>query len=63
MTTSDDEVTVRQFDGAAVVRGRTVATFSQAGVRQTTTVRFTDFCLKRDGTWQIVASHQTRIPE
>jgi hypothetical protein len=59
MTTDDDGVTVTRFDTAAVVRGRTVATVFSAGVRQTVTVRFTDFCVKRDGGWLVVASHQS----
>jgi Calcium/calmodulin dependent protein kinase II association domain len=59
MTTDDDEVTVTRFDAAAVVRGRTVRTFVLAGTRQTVVYRFTDVCIKRDGAWQIVASHQT----
>jgi hypothetical protein len=61
MTTDDDVVTVTRFDAAAVVRGRTVATIWFAGVRETKTFRFTDFLIKRDGTWQIVASHQTNV--
>jgi hypothetical protein len=61
MTTDDDAVTVTRFDAAAVVRGRTVATVVSAGTRQTTAVRFTDFFVKREGAWQIVASHQTGV--
>jgi hypothetical protein len=61
MTTDDDRVTVTQFDAAAVVRGRTVATVVLAGTRQTNTVRFTDLFVKRDGAWQVVASHQTSV--
>jgi hypothetical protein len=61
MTTDDDGVTVTRFDAAAVVRGRTVATVVLAGTRQTNTVRFTDFFIKREGAWQIVASHQTSV--
>src|SRR6266850_2207797 len=53
MTTDDDGVTVTRFDAAAVVRGRTVATEVLAGTRQTNTVRFTDFFIKREGAWQI----------
>ena len=61
MTTDDDGVTVTRFDAAAVVRGRTVATVVLAGARQTTAVQFTDFFVKREGAWQIVASHQTSV--
>jgi len=60
MTTDDDSVAVTRFDAAAVVRGRTVATVVSAGTRQTFTVRFTDFLIKREQSWQVVASHQSR---
>ena len=60
MTTDDDSVAVTRFDAAAVVRGRTVATVVSAGTRQTFTVRFTDFLIKRERAWQLVASHQSR---
>ena len=60
MTTDDDGVMVTRFDAAAVVRGRTVATVVFSGTRQTSAVRFTDFFIKRDGAWQVVASHQSR---
>jgi hypothetical protein len=54
-----DDVTITQFGSAAVVRGRMTVIF--AGTRQTITLRFTDFCIKRDRTWQVVASHQSRV--
>jgi hypothetical protein len=60
MATDDDSVTVTRFDAAAVVRGRTVATVVVAGTRQTNTVRFTDFFIKREGAWQVVASHHSQ---
>ena len=61
MTTDDDGVTVTRFDAAAVVRGRTVEAVVLAGTRQTNAVRFTDVFIKREGVWQIVASHQTSV--
>jgi hypothetical protein len=61
MTIDDDGVTVMRFDAAAVVRGRTVATVTLSGTKETTTVRFTDVFVKREGAWQIVASHQTSV--
>ena len=61
MLTDDDGVTVTRVDAAAVVRGRSVATEVLAGTRQTNTVRFTDFFIKREGAWQMVASHQTSV--
>jgi hypothetical protein len=63
MTTDDDGVTVTRLDGAAVVRGRTVATVWLAGTRQTNMVRFSDFFIKREGAWQVVASHQSRAQQ
>jgi Domain of unknown function (DUF4440) len=59
MTT--DDVTVVVYGSAAVVRGRTEATAAIRGTPQTTRVWFTDVCVKRDGAWRVVASHQTRI--
>jgi hypothetical protein len=56
-----DDVTVTQFGSAAVARGRTIAVARVAGAPQTTTIRFTDFCIKRDRAWQVVASHQSRV--
>jgi hypothetical protein len=61
MTTDDDGMTVRLFEGTAVVRGSTVATVASAGTRQANAVRFTDVFIKREGTWQMVASHQTSV--
>jgi hypothetical protein len=61
MTTDDVGVTVRLFDSSAVVRGRTVTTDVVNGTRQTSTIRFTDFFIKRDGIWQMVGSHQTSV--
>jgi len=57
-----DDVTVTQFGLAAVVRGRTTIVHTVADSQQTTTVRFTDFCIKRRNTWQLVSSHQSRLP-
>src|SRR5262249_38804345 len=51
MTIDDDGVTVMPFEGGAVVRGKTVATVVTGGNRQTTSVRFTDVCVRRDGAW------------
>jgi hypothetical protein len=61
MSTDDDGVTVTRFDGAAVVRGRTIETVVLSGSRQTSTVGFTDVFIKRTGSWQVVASHQTGV--
>jgi hypothetical protein len=49
------------YDTAAVVRGRTVATVWFAGIRQTSTVRFTDVFIMRPDGWRLVASHQASV--
>lgn len=60
-TMTTDDVTVNLYGSAAVVRGRTVATITLVGTPQTTRVRFTDLCVKRGSSWQVVASHQSRL--
>ena len=55
-----DEISVRVFGDAAVVRGRTrVAT--GGGRPDRVTLRFTDVFIRRSGQWQVVASHATRL--
>jgi hypothetical protein len=61
MTTNNDSVRITLFDNAAVARGRTTMTVAVGGMRQTTSVQFTDFFVKREGMWQLTASHQTTI--
>ena len=56
-----DEVDVRVFGDCAVVTGRTHARGTQAGVAYDITLRFTDVFVRREGQWQAVASHATRI--
>jgi hypothetical protein len=57
-----DDVAVRVFDEAAVVTGRTFVT--TAGAKpESVTLRFTDVFVRRDGRWQVVASHATRLAD
>jgi ketosteroid isomerase-like protein len=56
-----DDVTVALFGETAVVRGRTVATARMNGVPATARVRFTDVFIKRNGRWQVVASHASPL--
>ncbi|MGE5243559.1 MAG: nuclear transport factor 2 family protein [Betaproteobacteria bacterium] len=56
-----DDLTMTQFGEAAVVRGRTVATVTAGDEPETSTASFTDVCIKREGQWQVVASHQSRV--
>jgi hypothetical protein len=55
-----DDLSVRVFENAAVVTGRT--TVSMGGAKtETVRLRFTDVFIRRGGRWQIVASHATRL--
>jgi ketosteroid isomerase-like protein len=55
-----DDVSVRAFGDAAVVTGRTVVTAGGAAP-ETVRLRFTDVFIRREGRWQVVASHATRL--
>lgn len=55
-----DDLSVRAFGDAAVVTGRTRVTTGGANPG-TLTLRFTDVFVRRDGRWQVVASHATRL--
>jgi uncharacterized protein DUF4440 len=59
-TLTSDDLSVRAFGDAAVVTGRTTATTGGPN-RQTVILRFTDVFVRRDGRWQVVASHATRL--
>ena len=53
-----DDIEVRLFGDSAVVTGRTSARPRQG---EPVVLRFTDFAVKRDGRWVIVASHATAL--
>jgi hypothetical protein len=55
-----DDLDVRVFGDAAVVTGRTTAR-GRDGTR--VVLRFSDFAVKREGRWVIVASHATQLRE
>lgn len=55
-----DDVSVRGFGDTAVVTGRTTVTMGGASPA-TVRLRFTDVFLRREGRWQVVASHATRL--
>ena len=56
---ASDNIVVRAFGDAAVVTGRTTA----SAVGQPVVLRFTDVFVRRDGKWQVVASHATRVAQ
>jgi ketosteroid isomerase-like protein len=56
-----DDVTVALFGDTAIVRGRTVATATLNGAPVTARIRFTDVFIKRNGRWQVVASHASPL--
>jgi ketosteroid isomerase-like protein len=58
-----DEVRVRTFGDTAVATGRTRATGSYRGTSASVVLRFTDVFVRRDGRWQVVASHGTAVAQ
>lgn len=58
-----DDVKVRPFGDLAVVTGRTVAAGSYQGKRAEVELRFTDVFARRNGVWQVVASHGTAVAQ
>jgi ketosteroid isomerase-like protein len=57
-----DDVTVVMFGDTAIVRGRTVASARWNGEPVSAHIRFTDAFIRRNGRWQIVASHASPLP-
>jgi uncharacterized protein DUF4440 len=58
-----DDMTVKVYGATAVVWGRsTVAGHSGSGTPFRIQSRFTDTFVVRDGRWQLVAGHSSRIP-
>lgn len=58
---SVDDVRVRTFGEMAVATGQTRATGSYQGEVASVVLRFTDVFVRRDGRWQVVASHGSNI--
>jgi hypothetical protein len=56
-----DDVVVRLFGDAAVVRGRTSVEATFNGVAVSARIRFTDVFIKRRQHWQVVASHASAV--
>lgn len=58
-----DDVTVALIGDTAVVRGRTAASAKVNGAPVNARIRFTDVFLRRDGRWQVVASHASSLAQ
>ncbi|MGZ4840341.1 MAG: nuclear transport factor 2 family protein [Candidatus Angelobacter sp.] len=59
-----DDAEVRLFNNTAVVTGRVTTTHKNKEDKLVTRrSRFTDVFVWRDGRWQLVAGHSSRIPE
>jgi Domain of unknown function (DUF4440) len=56
-----DEMSVRLYDKTAVVTGRVTTKRLVKGQATTGQSRFTDVFVWRDGRWQLVAGHSSRI--
>jgi hypothetical protein len=56
-----DDVQVRLYGDAAVLTGRVTTRQLVNGEERTGRSRFTDVFVRRDGRWQIVAGHSSRI--
>jgi hypothetical protein len=57
------DMKVRVYGNTAVVTGRTTTKLKSKDREVTNRSRFTDVFVKRDGRWQLVAGHSSRIRE
>src|SRR4029079_891863 len=58
-----DDMRVRVYGKTAVVTGRTTTKLQSKDREVTNRSRFTDVFVKRDGRWQLVAGHSSRLRE
>ena len=58
-----DEISVLLYEKVAVVTGRVTQKSRHKGAEVNSQTRFTDVFVSRDGRWQIVAGHSSRIPK
>ena len=56
-----DDMKVRIYGRTAVVTGRVTSTYKQKDKELVSKTRFTDVFVKRDGSWQLVAGHSSRL--
>jgi uncharacterized protein (TIGR02246 family) len=61
LTLEIDDVRVRVFENSAVVTGRTRGRGEYERAPYDVTLRFTDVFVRRDGSWQAVASHASLV--
>jgi len=59
----NSDVKVRAYGDTAVVTGRSVSKGKYKGVDYSSDERWTDVFVKKNGRWQCVASHSTRIAQ
>jgi ketosteroid isomerase-like protein len=58
-----DDVTVALFGDTAIVRGRTAVSAKLNGAPVSARIRFTDVFIRRNGRWQVVASHASPLAQ
>ena len=58
-----DDMKVRVYGNTAVVTGRTTTKLQSKDREVVSRSRFTDVFVKRDGRWQLVAGHSSRLRE
>lgn len=58
-----DEMKVLLYEKTAVVTGRVTTKRRYKGIEWSSQSRFTDVFVLRDGRWQIVAGHSSRMPK
>jgi hypothetical protein len=58
-----DDLRFRVYEDFAVVTGRTRARGEYQGHAYDVRLRFTDVLVRRDGRWQVVASHASRLAD
>lgn len=58
-----DEMNVLLYEKTAVVTGRVTTKSRRKGAELSSQSRFTDVFVWRDGRWQIVAGHSSRVPK
>ena len=62
VTLRPSEVSARLYGDAAILTGRMLSVALVAGAESRTDLRFTSVWIRRDGRWQMVAWHSSRVP-